>query len=155
MTADVECPNDTIEGVLVAQGTQNGGYSWYIKDNQMVFDYNIFTEHHVVHSEQSVPTGKCKLGVRFVRDGSTGTIILSIDGEECGSISVPYVLRMISSTGLDIGKDGLSPVTNDYKAPFKFTGTIKRVDVDLPRYRPPSQEREDEKIRFRTEMSKQ
>ncbi|MFX1339797.1 MAG: hypothetical protein ACFFDK_14385 [Promethearchaeota archaeon] len=62
---------------------------------------------------------------------------------------------MISSTGLDIGKDGLSPVTDDYKAPFKFPGTIKRVHVDLPRYRPASQDREDEKVRFRTEMSKQ
>ena len=62
---------------------------------------------------------------------------------------------MISSTGLDIGKDGLSPVTEDYKAPFKFTGTIKKIDVELPRYRSPSQEREDENVRFRTEMSKQ
>jgi len=155
MTTEVERPNDSTEGVLVAQGTQNGGYSWYIKDNRMLFDYNIFTEHHAVRSSRIVPTGKCTLGVRFVRDGRTGTVILSIDGEECGSISVPYVLRMISSTGLDIGKDGLSPVTEDYKAPFKFTGTIKRVDVELPRYRPPSQEREDENVPFRTEMSKQ
>lgn len=155
MTAEIERPNENTEGVLVAQGTQNVGFSWYIKDNRMLFDYNIFTEHHVVRSDQNVPTGKCKLGVRFLRDGSTGTIFLSINGEECGSISVPYVLRMISSTGLDIGKDGLSPITEDYKAPFKFTGTIKRVDVNLPRYRPPSQEHEDEKVRFRTEMSKQ
>jgi arylsulfatase A-like enzyme len=155
MTAEIERPNENIEGVIVAQGTQNVGFSWYIKDNKMVFDYNVFTEHHVVHSDRSVPTGKSTLGVRFVRDGKTGTIILSIDDKECGSISVPYVLRMISSTGLDIGKDGLSPVTEDYKAPFNFTGTIKKVHVDLPRYRPPSQEREDEEIKFRTEMSKQ
>lgn len=155
MTAEVERSNDNTEGVIVAQGTQNVGFSWYIKDNRMVFDYNIFTEHHVVHSDRIVPTGKCTLRVRFVRDGRTGTIILSINGEECGLISVPYVLRMISSTGLDIGKDGLSPVTEDYKAPFKFTGTIKKIDVELPRYRSPSQEREDENVRFRTEMSKQ
>jgi arylsulfatase len=155
MIAEVERPNDSIEGVLVAQGTQNGGYSWYIKNNRMFFDYNVFTEHHIVQSDRNVPTGKLTLGVKFVRDGRTGTIILSIDGEECGSISVPFILRMISSTGLDIGKDGLSPVTDDYRAPFKFTGTIKRVHVDLPHYRPPSQEREDEKIRFRAEMSKQ
>jgi arylsulfatase len=155
MTAEIERPNDRTEGVIVAQGTQNGGYSWYIKDNRLVFDYNVFTEHHVVHSDQIVPTGNCMLGVKFVRDGRIGTIILSIDGKECSSISVPYILRMISSTGLDIGRDGLSPVSKDYKAPFKFTGTIKRVHVDLPRYRKPSQEREDEKLRYRTEMSKQ
>jgi arylsulfatase len=155
MTAELERPTDSTEGVIVAQGTQNGGYSWYIKDNRMVFDYNIFTEHHVVQSNRDIPAGKCSLGVRFVRDGRTGTIILSIDGKECGSISVPYVLRMISSTGLDIGKDGLSPVTDDYKAPFKFTGIIKNVHVNLPRYRPPSEEREDEEVKFRTEMSKQ
>ena len=121
----------------------------------MVFDYNIFADHHVVRSNCSVPVGKCMLRVKFVREGKTGSIILSIDGKECGAIPVPFVIRIISSTGMDIGRDSLSPVTDDYKAPFKFTGTIKRVNFELPRYKPPSQEKEDAKVRFDLEMSNQ
>jgi arylsulfatase len=155
MNAEVERPNENTEGVLVAQGTQNVGFSWYIKNNRMVFDYNIFTEHHVIQSNQDVPIGRCKLGVKFIRRDKIGTIVLSIDEKECGSIQVPFILRMISSTGLDVGKDGLSPVTNDYEAPFIFTGTIKKIEIDLPKYKKRSQERENNKVRFLAEMSKQ
>jgi len=56
---------------------------------------------------------------------------------------------------MHIGRDGLSPVTDDYKAPIKFSGTIRRVNIKLPRHRPPSQENEDAKGRYRIEMSKQ
>ena len=155
MSVEVDRPNASAQGVIVAQGTQNGGYSWYIKDNKMVFDYNIFAEHHIVCSDIEVPTGRIPLEVRFVRDGDTGTITLVNDGQECGTIKVPYVMRMISSTGMDIGKDTLSPVTDDYKAPFAFTGKILRLDVDLPRYRKPQEKQEDEEARMRTEMAKQ
>jgi hypothetical protein len=62
---------------------------------------------------------------------------------------------------MDIGKDSLSPVTNDYEGPFEFTGKIHRVVVDMPKYAGPSrkkrraEKRVDDEIRFRAEMSKQ
>ena len=155
MSVEVDRPDASAQGVIVAQGTQNGGYSWYIKDNKMLFDYNIFATHHIVCSDIEVPVGRIPLEVRFVRDGDTGTITLAIDGQACGAIQVPYVMRMISSTGMDIGKDTLSPVTDDYKAPFAFAGRILRFDVDLPRYRNPQEKQEDEEVRMRTEMAKQ
>ncbi len=155
MTAEIERSNEKDEGVIVAMGTQNCGYCWYIKDNFSVFDYNIFTDHHVIRSEVSIPTGECSIGVKFIREGRKGTITLIIDDKECGSIQVPYILRMISSTGLDIGRNSLSPITEDYKAPFHFTGTIRKVNIKLPRYRKPSRIREDAETQYRAEMSKQ
>jgi len=155
VSAEVDRPDASIQGVIAAQGTQNGGYSWYIKDNKMVFDYNIFAEHHVVRSDTEVPIGRIRLEIRFVRHGETGKINLVMDGQECGTIQVPYVMRMISSTGLDIGKDSLSPVTDDYAAPFAFKGKIRRFDVVLHRYRSPKEKQEDEDVRMRTEMAKQ
>ena len=155
MSVEVDRPDASTQGVIAAQGTQNGGYSWYIKDNKMTFDYNIFAEHHIVCSDTEVPTGRIPLEVRFVRDGDTGTLTLVIDGQECGTIQVPYVMRMISSTGLDIGQDTLSPVTDDYKAPFAFTGRILKFDVVLHRYRNPQEKQEDEEAKMRTEMAKQ
>ena len=155
MTADIRRSNERDEGVLVAMGTQNCGYCWYIKDNLSIFDYNIFTEHHIIRSNITVPTGECSLGVNFIRKGRKGMITLTIGQKECGSIQVPYVMRMISSTGLDIGRNSLSPITEDYNAPFNFTGMIKKVHIKLPRYRKPSQMHEDANTQYRAEMSRQ
>jgi hypothetical protein len=67
------------------------------------------------------------------------------------------VIRMIGSTGMDIGLDRLSPVSDEYKdlATFAFSGTIHRVDIDLPKYRPPGEAKEEAATRFRGEMAKQ
>ena len=155
MTAEVEQHDPKRGGVIVAQGTQNVGFSWYVKDEQLVFDYNIFTEHHVVRSENKVPEGDSKLGVLFKRDGKKGTITLSINGKDCGSMEVPFVLRMISSTGMDIGRDGLSPVTDDYVTPFPFYGVIRRIEIELPKYQSSSEDKLDAAVRQRTEMTRQ
>ena len=34
---------------------------------------------------------------------------------------------MLGSTGLDVGRDALSTVVDDYEGPFPFTGTIERI----------------------------
>jgi hypothetical protein len=33
--------------------------------------------------------------------------------------------------GTDVGRDDGTPVTEDYKVPFAFSGTIKKVEVKL------------------------
>jgi hypothetical protein len=45
-----------------------------------------------------------------------------------------FIFFVLSSTGMDIGQDGLSPVTNDYEGPFKFSGKIHHVVVDIPNH---------------------
>ena len=70
-------------------------------------------------------------------------------------VQVRYVMRMISSTGLDIRRNSLSQVTNDYKAPFIFTGKIKEVNIKIPRYRKSSEIRKEAETQFRAEMTKQ
>ncbi|MHA1257835.1 MAG: hypothetical protein ACTSPS_19810 [Promethearchaeota archaeon] len=155
MTADIQRLNETDEGVLLALGTQNCGISWYIKDNRLVFDYNYLTDHHFVRSDRVVPTGDFKVGVQFIRDNKKGHIMLSINDEKCGTTTVPRILGMISSTGLDIGRDVLSAVSPEYTIPFKFPGTIKKIHVDVPKYRPPAKKREDEELNTRAELHKQ
>ncbi|MBW2086405.1 MAG: arylsulfatase, partial [Deltaproteobacteria bacterium] len=154
MTAEVERPDASANGVLVAHGTQNTGFSWYIKDEQMVFDSNVFTDHHVVRSEQKVPVGPSTLGVRFTWNDQKGTMTLLINGNECGSMEVPSTVRTYT-TGMSIGRDSLSPVTDDYEAPFPFSGTIRRVEVNMQPFRSRSEAREDAEIRHRTEMVRQ
>ena len=132
--AEIQRDKDTDNGVLLALGTMNGGLTFYIKDSYLVFDFNMFMDHHVVRSNITVPTGESTVRVYFVRERKKGTITLSINRKECGSIPIPYLLNILSSTGMDIGKDSLSPVTDDYEGPFEFSGIIHRVVVDLPKY---------------------
>jgi arylsulfatase len=154
MTAEVERPDTSAEGVLVASGTQNQGFSFYIKDEKLVFDGNLYTDHHVVSSEQMVPVGSCTLGVLFRWQDQKGSITLLIDGVECGSMELPSALRS-GSTGMSIGRDTLSPVTDGYESPFPFSGTIRKVAFNMEPFKSPSDEKEEAKVRFRTEMARQ
>ena len=61
-------------------------------------------------------------------------------------------MRMISSAGFDIGRNSLSPITEDYKTPFEFTGVIKKINIKLPRYRKPSEVRKDAEHQFQALM---
>ena len=154
MTAEIDRPDETADGVLVAHGGQNTGFSWYIKDGLLVFDSNILTDHYVVRSTRNVPVGSSSVGVKFSWADNKGTITLLIEGSECGSIDVPSVVRTYT-LGMSIGRDNLSPVTDDYQAPFPFTGTIRRLDVDMRPFGSRQDERKEAEIRHRTEMIKQ
>ena len=39
--------------------------------------------------------------------------------------------------GFQVGRDEGNPVTNDYASPFRFTGTLRRVIVDVSGPEPP------------------
>jgi hypothetical protein len=43
---------------------------------------------------------------------------------------------MISSNGMDAGCDSGSPVGEDYAAPFRFEGRIKRLVFEMPNRSP-------------------
>ena len=77
-------------GVLYATGTENSGISVFVQDDRLVFDYNVFGDHHVVRR----PSGRCPVGRRWSACGSAGpvaagTATLVVDGAEVGSVEVP------------------------------------------------------------------
>jgi len=129
--ADIE-RNKNENGVLLAIGGSNVGLSLFIKDARLMFDYNIFYDHKIVESEVTVPEGKSKVGIYFERDDPGGEATLLIDGEQVGKMEIPFVIRLLGSTGMDIGRDSLSPVSEEYSAPFPFEGEINQVAVHLP-----------------------
>ncbi len=155
ITAEIEPSHGGCEGVLVAQGTHNIGLSFYVKKRKLVFDYNYFTRHTHVTSETELPAGRCSVGVRFVRRDQSGEVTLLIDDAVAGSGQVPHILRMLGSTGLDVGRDSLSPVTEDYEAPFEFTGKIHRIAFQLLRREDLEQEREAAEAQARTDLAQE
>jgi len=131
ITADVDIPEGGVEGVVYARGGHNVGHVFFVKDGALQFDYNALGTHYRAKAMLPSPTGRHELTVSFERSGPGGTLTLVFDGEELSSIEIPKIVRMLGSTGLDVGRDALSPVVDDYGPPFAFTGVIDRISFNI------------------------
>jgi len=128
VTAEVDVyEGDDVQGVLYARGSHNVGHTFFVKDGQLQFDYNALGRHYRVAAPVSLGKGRHELAARFDRNGKGGTLTLCADGADLASVEIDKIVRMLGSTGLDVGRDALSPVVDDYEAPFPFTGTIERI----------------------------
>lgn len=132
------------DGVIYATGTENSGFSLFVDDDQLVFDYNCFGDHRVARSEVPAPVGRCELGVSVRRTGRGGTATVTVDGEGCGQVDLPFVMQVISSIGPSIGYDHGSQVSPMYEGPSPFKGAIERVDVQLVARADPADQAADE-----------
>jgi arylsulfatase len=105
----------------------------------LVYCYNCVGERYYIRSTKEVPTGeKAKLRFEFEKTGQQkfgagGIGRLYIYNDKVGEGEIPRTVKFIYSAdeSFDIGRDTGSPVTDEYKAGSQFTGTIKRVVVDL------------------------
>jgi arylsulfatase len=125
---------DAEGGVIYATGTENSGFSFYIFDNRLVFDYNFFGEHLVVRSHAELPTGPSTLTCQLRRTGKAGYVVLLVNQEEVGRMELPFVMRVISSVGPSVAYDHGSPVAFDYanrSDGFPFEGTLESVTITL------------------------
>ncbi len=131
ITADIDVPGGEVEGVLYARGGHNVGHTFFLKDGALHFDYNALGTHHRASAPVALAAGRHQLAARFDRLGKEGTLTISSDGQDLASVEIPKIARMLGSTGLDIGRDALSAVVEDYHAPFCFTGTIERITFHI------------------------
>ncbi|MDP2293633.1 MAG: arylsulfatase [Actinomycetota bacterium] len=139
-------------GVLYATGTENSGFSLFVQNDRLVFDYNAFDEHTVIESSAPVPEGTTELAVKVRRHaGRLGSATIEIDGEEVGGAELPLLMRMISSVGPSVGYDHGSPVSARYAAPFAFTGTLHEVVIQAS----PEKYGDSEAAGYATEMGRQ
>jgi arylsulfatase len=99
-----------------------------------VHNYLGLAEYRISSSE-ALPTGKRTLQFRFTRTGEhQGRGALFVDGRAIGEGEIPRTIPAVIETsgeGLCCGYDSGLPVTPDYRAPFRFTGRIAQVIVDL------------------------
>jgi arylsulfatase len=127
VTAEVDVPGDGAEGVLYVRGSHNVGHAFFVQDGTLHFDYNALGHRTRVSAPVHLDAGRHELAVRFDREGKAGTITLVADGADLASAPIPRIVRMLGSTGIDIGRNSLSPLVDDYDPPFAFTGTIDRI----------------------------
>jgi arylsulfatase A-like enzyme len=142
ITADVDIPPGGAEGVLLCQGTNAGGWSFYVKDNHLRYAHNYVqrTLHHVA-SDEALPEGRHALRFEFEPTGSPdiaggkgspGRAQLYVDDHLIGEIDMPFTTPVaFNPGGMCCGANPGSAVTSDYQAPFRFTGTLHSVTVDM------------------------
>lgn len=65
--------------------------------------------------------------------GKGGTVTIGVDDKKVaeGRIDRTYAFRVSLDETLDIGEDTGTPVSEDYKVPFKFSGKRNRVLIQL------------------------
>jgi arylsulfatase len=138
ITADVELPDDKASGMIVTHGGLEGGYGLYLRDGAPTFVYNFLgTERMTFAAKAPLPKGKVKLAVDFKYDGGGigkgGAITLTANGKTLveSRLEKTIPVQFSLGEGIDIGEDTGSAVDFTYKLPFKFSGTIEKVMIDL------------------------
>ena len=141
ITAEVEIPKGGAKGVILAQAGRFGGWSLYLKDGKPSYTYNFLgLQRFTVAAKQPVAAGKVTIRFEFAYDGGGlgkgGKGTLFVNGKKVAEGRIDRTQAMIFSAdeGADVGEDGETPVVETYgiAAPYKVTGKIARVTVDIP-----------------------
>ncbi len=136
IAAEVEIPAGGAEGVLLAHGSWFAGYALYMKGGHLHYVHNYLgLAEYRISSTEPVPAGRSVLTFRFERTGEhRGRGTLRIGDRTIGAGEIPQTVPGVIETsgeGLCCGYDSGLPVTADYRAPFRFTGRIVQVVVEV------------------------
>lgn len=159
VTAHLRVPEAGAEGVIIAEGSAFGGWSLFLKDGHAHYVHNCLrmSMHHLV-STMPVPVGDVMLEFEFTPTGSQsgrplelnrprndlvfapgeparGNGRMWINGREAGSLehilTAPLMYSFVAE-GFQIGENWGTPVAyGQYEGAFKFTGTLRKVVVDV------------------------
>jgi len=137
MVADVDVPEDgRLEGVLLAMGTRLGGWSFHVLDGRLRYAHNyVGRSCAVVESEDVITPGPHQLAMSFVTPGDLkATATLLVDGRVVGEGPIERltpVRHSITGGGITCGWEQGPAVGPGYGAPFRFTGRLRRIVVDV------------------------
>jgi len=143
ISVDAVVPEGGAEGVLLSFGGNDGGFSFYVQNGKLTYGYNYVTDAYFkVESPEPLPSGRHIFSFQFdptgpadfaKGKGTPAKITLLVDGKPVGTGDLPVTipLSLGLSAGVAVGADPGSPTMPDYKPPFKFTGQVNKVLVDV------------------------
>ena len=140
VTAEIAVPESGVQGVIIAQGANIGGWSLYAHAGKLKYCYNLGgIRHFYAQSADPLPAGDHQVRMEFDYHGGDtpgggGTVTLYVDGKQVGSGEVEATLPIIFSAddGCDVGLDSGSAVSPDYRAgATRFTGRVKGVQLAI------------------------
>jgi arylsulfatase len=137
ITAQVDVAKAPAEGVIVTQGGLFGGWALYVEKGRPVFFYNTAgLNHATIAAPSALGPGKHTILLTFRYDGGIGKgglATLEVDGKKVAEGRVERTLgyRISIDETFDVGEDSGTPVNHTYDVPFRFTGRLDRVTIDL------------------------
>ncbi|RKG57591.1 arylsulfatase [Corallococcus sp. AB011P] len=141
ITLHARLPEGHAEGVLVCLGGDTAGWSLFVEDGRMRYHYNWFGfERFDVLSGAALPGGEAELRMEFTCEtpgipGGPAVVRLLCNGTVVGEGRIARQVPGYFGLGetLDVGEDTLSPVWPGYRdrLPFRFNGSIDRVEFEL------------------------
>jgi hypothetical protein len=100
-----------------------------------VYSYNYFgTEEYIVRSAGELPGGRATVGLEFKRMSEhRGRAYLLVEDECVGEVDIPRMIPIWfdHDSAVRAGTDGSLGVSHRYTAPFRFTGILERVVVEV------------------------
>lgn len=139
ITADVEIPQGGAEGMLVTDGGRFGGYGLYLLKGRPVFVYNfVNVERTRWEANDALAPGRHTIVFDFKYDGvgfgHGGDGTLKVDGNVVAEKKIAKTLPFVmpEDETFDVGVDTRTPIDdNDYQVPFRFTGKLNKLTVEL------------------------
>jgi arylsulfatase len=139
ITADIEVPESGIDGVIVAQGGNMGGWTLYVHEGRLKYFYNfVGFLHYETTAATPLRRGKHQVRVEFAYDGGGigkgATVTLYEDGTPIGTgrIERTHALFFSLDETLEVGCDMGVPVSPDYgPRGNEFTGKVNWVQIDV------------------------
>ena len=139
--ADLQVPDGGAEGVIVANADFIGGWALWVDDKGLLnHSYSFLgVEQYKQTSTEPVPAGDVTVKMLFEADepkpGTGGAVTLWAGDKQIGEGRLDKTIPMLPSSyaGMDISRDNGLVVDLAYedKAPYAFTGTVKKVVFDL------------------------
>lgn len=138
ITAEVEVSDAKTGGVILAQAGYFGGWTLYMKNGKVHYEYNWFAiERTNIAAAGTLSPGKHTIVFEFVPDstqpGAGGKATITIDGKREAEKQIPKTQPFMFSAdeGADVGMDGETNVSPDYaQGDNGFTGKIARVTIE-------------------------
>jgi len=132
IAAHVDARAQGEEGVLFAYGRRAAGFSLFVHDDKLVFEYNLAGRRTTVETKVGLPTGAHVFGCALKTDGKAAALDLTVDDKVLVQAKLPQAFP--AGFGVLPSQCGLntpSPISPRYEAPFRFAGKLDRVEVDL------------------------
>ncbi|MDT3777062.1 arylsulfatase [Nitrospira sp. MA-1] len=138
ITAKVVIPESKAEGMLFTHGGRFGGYGLYVQKERLIYHYNLVgVARYTIMSKEPIPVGDVTLKAVYKSDTDKpfagATVTLYANGNPIGEGRVEKSIpnRVTLDETLDIGFDTGTPLTEGYELPFKFTGQLAAVTIEL------------------------
>ncbi len=124
LTISCEVEPESPDGVLLAQGGNQQGYSLWLRNGRLVFSVRVNREVASITASET-PAGRFAITAKLNRDAS---MQLAINGQTVAEGRAPGLIPAQPIDELSIGEDSRTAV-GDYDSPHPLRGKIIKVQV--------------------------